>query len=99
MKVSSKYILREGEKMEYLLTFPNTHYAVQAEQVLLTRKVAVRVFTLPPSLTDGCGIGLLINEAEITHSVCFLEEAKVRVASIFSVKNDLGERRYQLSSP
>ena len=41
--------------MEYLLTFPNTHYAVQAEQVLLTRKVAVRVFTLPPSLTDGCG--------------------------------------------
>ena len=50
--------------MEYLLTFPNTHYAVQAEQVLLTRKVAVRVFTLPPSLTDGCGIGLLINEAD-----------------------------------
>ena len=85
--------------MEYLLTFPNTHYAVQAEQVLLTRKVAVRVFTLPPSLTDGCGIGLLINEAEITHSVCFLEEAKVRVASIFSGKNDLGERRYQLWSP
>ncbi|MFP7308666.1 DUF3343 domain-containing protein, partial [Enterococcus faecalis] len=32
-------------------------------------------------------------------SVCFLEEAKVRVASIFSVKNDLGERRYQLWSP
>lgn len=57
--------------MEYLLTFPNTHYAVQAEQVLLARKVAVRAFTLPPSLTDGCGIGLLINEAEITHSVCF----------------------------
>ena len=83
--------------MEYLLTFPNTHYAVLAEQVLLARKVAVRVFTLPPSLTDG--IGLLINEAEITHSVCFLEEAKVRVASIFSVKNDLGERRYQLWSP
>ncbi|MDK6820375.1 DUF3343 domain-containing protein, partial [Klebsiella pneumoniae] len=25
--------------------------------------------------------------------------AKVRVASIFSVKNDLGERRYQLWSP
>ncbi len=45
MKVSSKYILREGEKMEYLLTFPNTHYAVLAEQVLLARKVAVRVFT------------------------------------------------------
>ncbi|MGT9066331.1 DUF3343 domain-containing protein, partial [Enterococcus faecalis] len=41
--------------MEYLLTFPNTHYAVLAEQVLLARKVAVRVFTLPPSLTDGCG--------------------------------------------
>ncbi|TKM79195.1 DUF3343 domain-containing protein, partial [Enterococcus faecalis] len=27
--------------MEYLLTFPNTHYAVQAEEVLLGRKVAV----------------------------------------------------------
>ena len=84
--------------MEYLLTFPNTHYAVQAEQVLLARKVAVRVFTLPPSLTDGCGIGLLINEAEITHSVCFRRSKSTR-SLYFSVKNDLGERRYQLWSP
>lgn len=38
--------------MEYLLTFPNTHYAVLAEQVLLARKVAVRVFYFA-TIIDG----------------------------------------------
>jgi hypothetical protein len=85
--------------MECLLTFPNVHYAIQSEKLLLAKNIAVTVVALPASLGDFCGVCLRIAKQDLTKSHCLLEEAKLSVKAIYTIEKEGRERKYQLWQP
>jgi len=51
-------------KMEYVITFISTNYAIKGEKVLLEAGIRVAVMPLPPNIRAGCGICLRVKEAD-----------------------------------
>lgn len=77
--------------MEAVLTFRNTHGAVNGERVLLEGGLAVRVMPLPTCLGAGCGLCLRVDGTDLEQALQILAESKIEVQGLFW-KERLGRR-------
>jgi hypothetical protein len=65
----------------YILTFENTHSAINAESVLKENKIKATVMPTPTFITKSCGISLKITEDEINKIKALIMEEKVKIKS------------------
>jgi hypothetical protein len=81
-------------KMEYIITFKNTNFAIKAEQCLLEQKLQVGVLPLPSQISAGCGICLRVNQDEIKQALEALAGKSVDVQSLYSREAENGQYAY-----
>jgi hypothetical protein len=70
----------EGEKMEkyYILTFENTHSAINSESVLKANNIKAIVMPTPTFVTKSCGISLRLTEEEVEKVKPLISEGKIK---------------------
>ena len=69
--------------MEYILTFENTNFAIQAERYLLQEGLQISVLPLPSQISAGCGICLRIVPEEIQKSLDILEKQGIKQTAVY----------------
>jgi hypothetical protein len=63
----------------YILTFENTHSAINAETVLKANNLKATVMPTPTFVTKSCGISLRITEEELENVKPLIIEEKIRI--------------------
>lgn len=63
----------------YILTFENTHSAINGETVLKNNNINVVVMPTPTFITKSCGISLKVNEVEIEKVKLLAYEGKIKI--------------------
>jgi hypothetical protein len=63
----------------YILTFENTHSAINAETVLKLNNLKATVMPTPTFVTKSCGISLRITEEELENVKPLIIEEKIRI--------------------
>jgi selenide,water dikinase len=64
-------------KIEYIITFGSTNYAIKSEQILLDKGLHVGVLPLPAQISAGCGISLRVAPDEARAALMALAEGGV----------------------
>ena len=82
-------------KKEAVLTFPNTHNAMSAEQALMGNAVNVRVMSRPSALGEGCGICLRVNEDEQEKARSLLAASGIGIEAAYWKIRENGKTLYQ----
>jgi len=76
----------------YILTFENTHNAINAESVLKDNNIKAIVMPTPTFITKSCGISLRVDEGEIERIKPLLTENMIRIkAAILKEANSFKE--------
>lgn len=79
----------------YILTFENTHNAINGESVLKENKIKVIVMPTPTFITKSCGISLRVTEDEIDKIKTLLFEDKIKIkGTILKEGNSFKEIRW-----
>lgn len=65
----------------YILTFENTHNAINGETVLKNKNIRAVVMPTPTFVTKSCGISLKIDEKEIEKVKALIEEGAIKIKS------------------
>lgn len=79
----------------YILTFENTHNAINGESVLKENKIKAIVMPTPTFITKSCGISLRISEEEVEKIKTLLIEDKIKIKStILKEGNSFKEIRW-----
>lgn len=63
----------------YILTFENTHGAINGESVLKSNNIKAIVMPTPTFVTKSCGISLRITEQEIEKVKPLIVEEKIKI--------------------
>jgi hypothetical protein len=66
----------------YILTFENTHSAINAESVLKVNNIKGIVMPTPTFVTKSCGISLKLTEEELEKVKPLINEEKIKVKGI-----------------
>jgi hypothetical protein len=66
----------------YILTFENTHGAINGEAVLKENNIKAIVMPTPTFVTKSCGISLRLNDEEMDKVKPLIEQEKVKVKTI-----------------
>jgi hypothetical protein len=66
----------------YILTFENTHGAINGEAVLKENSIKAIVMPTPTFVTKSCGISLRLSEEEMQKVKPLMEEEKVKVKAV-----------------
>jgi hypothetical protein len=66
----------------YILTFENTHGAINGEAILKANNIKAIVMPTPTFVTKSCGISLRLSEEEMQKVKPLMEEEKVKVKAI-----------------
>lgn len=67
----------------YLITFENTHSAMNGESILKSNNIKNIVMPTPTSITKSCGICLKIDEGEINKVIALVKENKMKAKNIY----------------
>ena len=67
----------------YLLTFKNTHDAINGEQVLKENKLMTVVMPTPTSMTKSCGISLRVSKEVLEKVKALINSNEVNVKDIY----------------
>jgi len=81
-------------KMEYIITFKNTNFAIKAEQCLLTQGFSVGVLPLPSQISAGCGICIRMSKDEIKPALKLLADKGISETGLFSRTAENGRHEY-----
>ncbi|MCM0647034.1 DUF3343 domain-containing protein [Clostridium swellfunianum] len=65
----------------YILTFENTHSAINGESVLKANNIKAIVMPTPTFVTKSCGISLRLTEEEVEKVKPLIAEEKIKVKS------------------
>jgi len=79
---------------EYIITFKNTNYAIQAERRLLEAKLQVGVLPLPSQIGAGCGICLRVDQDEIEQAASLLADAAIVDCKVYRREKKDGQSYY-----
>ena len=82
------------KKMEYILTFKNTNFAMKAEHALLEQKLNINVLPLPAQISAGCGICLGLSPDEVDIGLKTLLESGIDEIGLFSRESADGQYIY-----
>lgn len=63
----------------YILTFENTHNAINGETVLKNSDIKAVVMPTPTFISKSCGISLKISEGEIEKVKPLIGEGKIKI--------------------
>jgi hypothetical protein len=66
----------------YILTFENTHSAINAESVLKVNNIKGIVMPTPTFVTKSCGISLKLTEEELEKVKPLINEEKIKIKGI-----------------
>ncbi|SKA91543.1 Protein of unknown function [Clostridium sp. USBA 49] len=66
----------------YILTFENTHNAINCESVFKNNNIKAVVMPTPTFVTKSCGISLKVYEEEIEKIKVLMKDKKVKVKGI-----------------
>ncbi|MEG0051050.1 MAG: DUF3343 domain-containing protein [Terrisporobacter sp.] len=71
----------------YILTFNNTHEAMQAESVCISEKVKVVMMPTPTYITKSCGISLKVGSEEEVRVIELINLEKIIYKTIYQMKD------------
>lgn len=79
----------------YILTFQNTHNAINAESILKENKIKAIVMPTPTFITKSCGISLRVLEDEVEKIKTLIIEDKIKIKNtILKEENSFKEIRW-----
>lgn len=79
----------------YILTFENTHNAINAESILKENKIKAIVMPTPTFITKSCGISLRVLEDEVEKIKTLIIEDKIKIKNtILKEENSFKEIRW-----
>lgn len=81
-------------KKYYILTFENTHEAINAEDSAKMLKIKYIIMPTPTYITKSCGICIRIEENELYNVKKLIEMDKIKIKDIF-LKDDDGYKSIQ----
>lgn len=67
----------------YLITFENTHSAMNAEAVLKQNGIKNTVMPTPTYITKSCGISLKLNKADLPVVTKLIEDDSIRIKLVY----------------
>ncbi|MDR2387324.1 MAG: DUF3343 domain-containing protein [Deltaproteobacteria bacterium] len=70
---------------EAIITFHSTAASIEAEDLLLSAQVAVRVMGRPNELGTDCGFCLKINLDDLTKALEIIKKANINIQKIYQV--------------
>ncbi|MHC1719100.1 MAG: DUF3343 domain-containing protein [Clostridiaceae bacterium] len=79
----------------YLITFKNTHSAINAEKILKNKGIEVIVIPTPTTLTKSCGISLRIKPEDLPKASEVINNREIEIGSIF-VKSETGYKPVEI---
>jgi hypothetical protein len=66
----------------YILTFENTHNAINGESVLKANNIKAIVMPTPTFITKSCGISLRLTEEEVLKVKPLISEEKIKIKGV-----------------
>lgn len=72
----------------YLLTFDNTHGAMNAESVFIVEKIKSTMMPTPTYITRSCGLSLKVGREEISKIKILIGEEKIKIKKIYVKENN-----------
>jgi hypothetical protein len=78
-----KYVL--NLKIYCLITFPNTHSALQAEKVLQEAEAAFIIIPVPRAISSGCGLSIKIPVESRNTVLCVLQDKGVTFDHVYKI--------------
>lgn len=72
----------------YIVTFNNTHEAMQAEDICIKEKIKVVMMPTPTYITKSCGISLKVDEIELGKLKDAIVSDKLKYKSIYQFLNN-----------
>jgi hypothetical protein len=63
----------------YILTFENTHNAINGEMVLKNSNIKAVVMPTPTFISKSCGISLKLSEGEVEKVKPLISEGKIKI--------------------
>ena len=87
-----RFTVFERTKMEYIIAFESTSFAIKAERLLLEQKLSVAVLPLPTDIRAGCGICLKLGANEIKTALRFLCQTDISGTKLYSREEE--NKRY-----
>lgn len=79
----------------YILTFENTHNAINGEAVLKRNEIKAIVMPTPTFITKSCGISLRFTEEELDRVRQLMLEEKIKVKTVI-IKDEKGFKEISL---
>lgn len=76
-------------KEYYLITFKNTHGAIDGEKILKEHKIDVTIMPTPVVITKSCGISIKIGDKDINTIRNLIKEKKLIIKNIYK-RSDSG---------
>jgi hypothetical protein len=80
----------------YILTFENTHSAINAESILKTNNIKAIVMPTPTFVTKSCGISLKLTEEGLEEVKPLISTEKIKIKGII-LKDDNSFREIELT--
>ena len=81
----------------YILTFENTHSAINGESVLKANNIKAIVMPTPTFITKSCGISLRLTEEDMVKVKILISEEKFKIKGII-LKEGNGFREIALEN-
>ncbi|AZV58964.1 DUF3343 domain-containing protein [Clostridium sp. AWRP] len=79
-------------KEYYVVTFNNTHGAINGEKVLKEQGIDVNIMPTPIVITKSCGISIKIDSKDIETVKDLINEEKLTIKNIYE-RSDLGYKQ------
>lgn len=70
-----------------ILIFSSVHHTMKAEAILKNTRYNFQVVPVPPTVNEGCGLGLQVNERESEKIVSHLKSYRVEIIKTVKIIN------------
>ena len=67
----------------YIITFENTHTAMDGEDTLKTEGINLTIIPTPTYITKSCGISIRLNKKEYEKAKNIIDSGKIRIKNIY----------------
>ncbi len=81
--------------MYYIITFQNTHGAMNGEIILKNNNIKVEIMPTPTSITKSCGISIKVANEFIEQVKELINKDEMNIKDIY-VKNGIEYKKYDI---
>ncbi|MCF7919464.1 MAG: DUF3343 domain-containing protein [Candidatus Cloacimonetes bacterium] len=80
-----------------VITFPNTHQALKAEDFFKLLKLEFELIPTPREISAECGFALLVYNQDSSTIIRFCSEKNITLSNIFICNENKGVKNYEKS--